>query len=181
MRVNWQHWHKAVTPERCEEIKKLCYETGNFKEATIFKDGQYIPYNNVRETKIAWVADQSLRDLVSFYLLEANRNAFGFIVDYLPDIQFGEYSQGSFYNWHYDVNWEGTTLYDRKLSLVIQLSDEDDYEGGNFEFKDLEQPVGFRSQGSVLVFPSYITHRVTEVTKGQRNSLVCWMEGPRWR
>ena len=91
------------------------------------------------------------------------------------------YKEGDFYEWHYDVNWEGTTLYDRKLSLVIQLSDEEDYEGGNFEFKDLEQPVGFRSQGSILVFPSYITHRVTEVTKGQRNSLVCWMEGPRWR
>ena len=72
-------------------------------------------------------------------------------------------------------------MIDRKLSIIIQLTDENEYEGGNFEFKYIQTPESCRIQGSVLVFPSYNEHRVTEVTKGVRNSLVCWMEGPRWR
>ena len=42
-------------------------------------------------------------------------------------------------------------------------------------------PEGFKAQGSVLVFPSYLVHRVSEITKGTRRSLVNWIEGPRWR
>ena len=181
MRLNWQHWNKALSATQCEKITKLCYNIGTFKEATIFKDKEYVPSNDIRETQIAWVKDVELEQICKDYLLEANRNAFNFIVDFLPDIQFAEYSEGCFYDWHHDINWESSSLYDRKLSIVIQLSDPATYEGGDFQFKSLEQPQGFRDQGSILVFPSYNVHRITEVTGGIRNSIVCWMEGPRWR
>ena len=181
MRLNWQHWHKALSPEECERITKLCRETAAFQSATVFKNNEYVPSNDIRETKVAWVKDPQLRQTCNDYFLEANRNAFNFIVDFLPDIQFAEYEKGCFYTWHHDINWDSSSLYDRKLSIIIQLSDPSTYEGGNFEFKELEQPQGFRDQGSVLVFPSYNVHRVTEVTEGVRNSIVCWMEGPRWR
>ena len=115
------------------------------------------------------------------YFKTANRSAFGFDIDYLPHSQYGEYTEGSFYNWHHDIDWKADSAYDRKLSIVIQLSDESDYEGGNFEFKEMGTPEGFRAQGSVLVFPSYLVHRVSEITKGTRRSLVNWIEGPRWR
>ena len=72
-------------------------------------------------------------------------------------------------------------MYDRKLSVVVQLTDPDEYEGGEFKFKYVEQPEGFNNRGSVLVFPSYLEHCVTPVTKGTRHSLVTWIEGPRWR
>ena len=72
-------------------------------------------------------------------------------------------------------------MYDRKLSVVIQLSDPTTYQGGDFQFQDVETPVNFRTQGSILVFPSYLPHRVTEITDGVRYSLVDWLEGPRWR
>mgnify|MGYP003982873843 FL=1 len=181
MRQNWQFWHKGLSKEKCEEIRKLCYEEGDFQEATVFNDGEYKAESTVRQTKLAWIDSPELQKLVMDFFLEANRNAFGLAVDYIPAVQFGEYNVGSFYNWHHDINWENTSFSDRKLSIVIQLSDPTSYEGGDFEFLEIEQPQGFRDEGSVLVFPSYNTHRVTEVTKGTRNSLVCWMEGPRWR
>ena len=66
--------------------------------------------------------------------------------------------------------------------MVIQLSDPKDYEGGIFEFEDtLPKLENFQTRGSVLVFPSYLRHRVTKITKGERKSLVNWLEGPRWK
>ena len=81
-----------------------------------------------------------------------------------------------------DVHWDTQLAYDRKLSVVVQLCDPNSYEGGVFEFGGGPvAPKEFATQGSVLVFPSYLSHRVTEVTKGTRYSIVSWAEGPRWR
>jgi len=69
--------------------------------------------------------------------------------------------------------------------MTIQLSDDEEYEGGNLEFKNIltneKQEKAQRQKGWVCVFPSYLEHRVTMVTKGTRKSLVAWVEGPRWR
>jgi PKHD-type hydroxylase len=70
------------------------------------------------------------------------------------------------------------------MSIVIQLTDPSEYEGGDFEI-DSQYPQlpkeEIREKGSVLVFPSFIPHRVTPVTKGVRRSLVSWIEGPKFR
>ena len=70
----------------------------------------------------------------------------------------------------------------RKLSIIVQLSDEDEYEGGDINLKigsrDLDLP---KKKGGVIVFPSFILHRVLPVTKGSRKSLVSWISGPNYR
>ena len=38
-----------------------------------------------------------------------------------------------------------------------------------------------KAKGTVLVFPSFLCHEVTPVTKGIRKSLVSWIEGPMWK
>ena len=67
----------------------------------------------------------------------------------------------------------------RKISLSIQLTNENSYEGGDLEFminrSTIKAP---REKGTAILFPYYITHRVTDVTKGKRNSLVFWFHGP---
>ena len=169
-----------VSPAQCDEITKQCYNTCKLADGTVF-NGEDTNTSTTRKTKVGWTEEPNLMAMSLFYLRLANRDAFGLDIDYMPPLQFGEYSEGSFYDWHYDVNWEHSGPYDRKLSFVLQLSDPNTYEGGNFEFKDIEQATRFREQGSVLIFPSYHTHRVTPVTKGKRNSLVGWIEGPRWK
>ena len=89
------------------------------------------------------------------------------------------------YDWHHDVWWENTKPHDRKLSVVLQLSSQDKYTGGNFEFNAPEiNPLEiepFRQQGSILIFPSFLFHRVTPILSGTRYSLVSWIEGPKFR
>ena len=170
-----------VSPQECEEIKNLCYNTCRLADGTVFNGvDPNSPYSG-RKTKVGWTEDPKLMNMAVRYIRLSNRDAFNVDIDFMPPLQFGEYSNEGFYDWHYDVNWEGNGPYDRKLSFVLQLSDPNTYEGGVFEFKDVEQPYRFKEQGSILVFPSYLTHRVTSVTSGVRNSLVGWMEGPRWR
>jgi PKHD-type hydroxylase len=86
----------------------------------------------------------------------------------------------------------------RKLSITIQLSDPDDYEGGRFEwlepgssFDNLRSidttidlnnilqsaPFSAKTKGSIIVFPSDVHHQVTPVTRGTRESLVGWLLG----
>ena len=69
----------------------------------------------------------------------------------------------------------------RKISYSIQLSDEDEYEGGDLvifpdDITD-EEKLSFRRKGTIILFPSYRAHCVTPVTKGTRNAIVGWVHG----
>ena len=140
-----------------------------------------------RKSKVRWVYNENgLCDYLLRYVNQANAVAFNVdIQQEMGEMQFGEYDAeyGGKYDWHHDVNWINEKNFDRKLSIVVQLSNPDTYKGGDFEFSEVESPKNedWSKQGSILVFPSYLTHRVTEVTEGTRYSLVSWVRGPRWR
>jgi len=86
---------------------------------------------------------------------------------------------------HSSVSWIGVSkesdwIYNipRKLSLVLQLSDPKDYEGGELILHLSEEPtVVPKKQGYVTIFPSFVLHEVTPVTSGTRHSLVSWISG----
>ena len=91
-------------------------------------------------------------------------------------IQFTEYKEGEYYNWHTDSADFGQ-FKDRYCSIVIQLNDE--YTGGELEMidknDDAETTITFeKGKGNLFVFLSNMSHRVTEVTTGNRYSLVGW-------
>ena len=176
MRQTWQLWEGIISPDMCNKYIEDC------KKECVLKEGDTFSASvATRQTQIGWIYNPALIELTRQYTEEANRNAFNVDISYIPAIQFGEYTQGSYYGWHHDIDWTQNNGFDRKLSVVVQLSDPDDYEGGVFQFKEVESPASFSTQGSILVFPSYLTHQVTEVTQGTRYSLVCWAEGSRWR
>ena len=94
--------------------------------------------------------------------------------------QITRYTKDGFYSWHKDgmgshneLQNDGTT---RKLSMSIILNSE--FEGGDFELRDLDVRVPRLNEGSVIMFPSFIHHRVAPVTRGIRYSLVTWFVGP---
>lgn len=178
-RINWQMWQGAVSSEECDALIK------NLKDVPKEKGATYNDSNDIRKSNISWVADLNIKLLLWEYAQQANRVAFGFDVTSAGDVQFTEYSaeyEGK-YDWHHDVDWKGKNAFDRKISLVLQLSDPNDYEGCDFEFFEVQnpEPKALKTRGTVICFPSYISHRVTEITKGTRHSLVAWFEGPRWR
>jgi PKHD-type hydroxylase len=113
---------------------------------------------------------------------ECNRRFFAADIQTVePNLQLGRYdsSDQGFYTWHTDFA-DIRPL--RKISISIQLSRPEDYEGGDLELLYSNTPLRLeRTRGSFIAFPSFMLHRVTPVTRGTRWSLVAWILGTRWR
>lgn len=126
--------------------------------------------------------DLAVRDWLWQYVQVANELAFQVDVGNDAELQHTEYlsSDTGHYDWHHDVFWTSDSPTDRKLSVVVQLSDPSDCEGGQLEFSGVGGPPVW-SRGSIIVFPSTLPHRVRPVTRGRRRTLVGWFYGPRWR
>ncbi len=124
-----------------------------------------------------WVGEKILRAAKGF-----NDRFFGLdLVGIEGGVQLARYDADNrgFYDWHMDA---GPQAPRRKLSISVQLSAPDDYEGGDLEFFFRNTPVSAdRDKGLIIAFPSVIMHRVAPVTRGARYSLVAWIEGPAWR
>lgn len=157
-----------------------------------------------RDSDIVWMNDKWIYDAVHPYIHEANKLAgWNFEWDWSESCQFTKYGVGQYYGWHCD-SWEepyqrkqnedGTYPIDhgkiRKLSVTISLTEPDEYVGGNLEFdfrnqidwerdkkSKIKECTEIRPRGSIIVFPSFVWHRVAPVTKGVRNSLVVWNLG----
>jgi len=137
-----------------------------------------------RMSTIRWLThnDSSswLYDKMKTLMMNANNNAFKFVVTNVKEsLQFSEYSAASegHYDWHMDIgSGYGST---RKISMSVQLSDPSDYDGGDLELMIHRNIIKVpRTKGAVIFFPSFLTHRVTPVTRGTRYSLVTWFHGP---
>ena len=135
----------------------------------------------LRRSKIHFVEDKAIQDYMKYFAETANRNAFGADVSNYIECQFTRYDgdDEGFYEYHLDLTFEGRKpAFDRKVSLVVLLSDPSEFTGGDLML------MGDRidlKKGSVVAFPSFYPHKVTEVTQGTRYSMVSWLEGPRWR
>lgn len=140
----------------------------------------------IRRSQVMWLrrADghEWLYERIWQQIEQMNQKVFGFdITEFNGAIQLARYdaSDEGFYNWHMD---NGDKNSGRKISFSVQLSHSDDYEGGDLElwYKMRGVPAS-RERGAIVAFPSFVMHRVTPVTKGERFSLVAWIIGPRWR
>jgi len=133
-----------------------------------------------RKSKTSWFPQNSwVCGLTSHYVNMANRQAWNYEIVGHEEAQFTVYEPGGYYHFHEDSAQVGLNNF-RKLSIVITITDPVDYEEGHFEFEDGSQPDN-RARGSIIVFPSFIKHRVVPVTKGTRYSLVNWFHGPQFR
>jgi PKHD-type hydroxylase len=189
MKGMWQLWSGLIPAEACDEIIATASLLPEQEGRIGTTDGVGVD-RTIRRSEIRWIEDyhedfQEVRDFMKRKFEEANANAFGADISFFRNIQFTKYDSANVghYDWHEDIFWDSDSLLDRKLSMVIQLSDSSDYEGGNLELQWHQVPAeaDLRKCGTIIVFPSFLKHRVTPVTKGIRHSLVSWMEGPKWR
>ena len=179
MRELFQVWQNTISKEKISKILNIANKTP-LSNASIFSS--HGPMQNIRRSKICWLSDKWIKMLLWEYVLKANK-AFQIDIKNNSEMQFIEYrhNEKGHYDWHHDVNWNGQDGMDRKLSVTIQLSDSNEYVGGNFEFDEIKTNVDFKPQGTMIIFPSYLRHRVSPVTFGTRRSLVAWYYGPKWR
>tara|TARA_B100002019_G_C21244171_1_gene587363 strand:- start:35 stop:625 length:591 start_codon:yes stop_codon:yes gene_type:complete len=186
----WYNKHERIPKELCEEIINICKKF-ELDEAGVYgstDSKDKIMHTSFRKTNIAWIPKgNTVENLLQSHVGLANIEAgWNFTVTDKELAQFSEYKKGYFYNWHKDVSINNNTPH-RKLSITVNLSDPKDYEGGDLQMKnywgsqDLSMPTyELRKQGTVIVFPSMLMHRVTKVTKGTRYSLVQWYSGPQF-
>ena len=152
-------------------------------------DGTGNRNSTIRRSETSWLAG-SVKHLEIYVpilqlIQKVNRDFYGFdLLDPEP-FQITRYDQQNqgFYSPHEDGTYDEVPVgnYVRKLSLSIQLTSPEYYEGGEFEFPDDKEKFNVedsKQQGTAIFFPSYMKHGVKPVTKGTRYSLVCWVTGP---
>lgn len=91
-----------------------------------------------------------------------------------------QYSDGDHFDWHLDIGRQ--TPAPRKLSLVLNLSDPSEYDGGDFDvLVAIDHWRAEKGRGLVTAFPAFKVHRVTPVTRGVRRTLAMFLTGPNFR
>ena len=205
MNLEYNYWHfkQALPVHLCKDIVTYGLKhtadtaiTGNQQRdlgQNPLSKKEIKKLHRLRNSHVSWLDDPWLYKEIHPYINEANRNAgWNFEWDCSESIQFTHYRLNYHYDWHRD---SAEKSYDdptdknrmgkiRKLSATISLSPPEDYRGGNLEFNfgnSIKSKATvceeIKPQGSIVVFPSFMFHRVTPVTKGTRYSLVLWQLG----
>lgn len=140
----------------------------------------------IRKSKVAWINQNQrtswLYDRMAFIARHLNGQFFDLdLYGFVEDFQYTVYGEGGdHYTWHMDKGSNNGSP--RKLSLIVQLSDPSEYDGGDLQIWTGTNPVNLeKKRGIVHAFPSYVMHRVTPVTRGVRKTLVIWVAGPKFR
>ena len=144
-----------------------------------FSTGAHPDYHTPEDiaSKINYAGIKKIAD----YAIIANKEMWNFdIWGYHDSLQYTRYyGNGGHYDWHADL---GPGLSNRKLSVVLQLSDPSEYEGGDLEINPggniMTVP---KEMGLICFFPSFLLHRVTPLTSGNRITLVTWLCGANLR
>jgi len=171
---------EAFSKSFCEDIIKQ----GDAQKLELAKiqDGNQLN----RKSHVTWINDNSLIEKITPVINEANeKSQWNFLLREFEPLQYTIYNIRDHYDWHIDTHFKkyNNNLI-RKLSFTICLND--NYEGGFFEIclphPNYSKHKNFRfkkvfKQGTIIVFPSHLWHKVYPVTLGTRKVLVGWVVG----
>ena len=168
-------------PVQCDAIVKQCVEelwmSGETIGGGVNKKVRNVEQQVMPIDQQGWPLTRIL-DLAK----QANNARFKFDVAGFLDVDapmIMKYEKGGHYDWHEDT---GNSVCHRKLSFTIQLSDDKDYVGGDVEFIGSKVDTkAFRQKGVCIIYPSFLPHRVSKVTKGTRHAIVGWIHGPTFK
>ena len=143
--------------------------------------------DDIRRSDIVWTANEWLQSKIWPLMVAANeQSGWKYDIEQIEGMQITRYRKGEYYNFHRDGRGDNLAAnggFVRKLSMTVLLND--GYEGGDFQFAQInngkikiDTPDFNGKQGSMVMFPSDMDHRITPVTKGTRYSLVVWFLGP---
>lgn len=176
-------WQEGFTSEEVDKIIELCSALP-LDKAVIGNRDPSEDYAEIRESKVSWLAlteDSAwIYDRLAYIARCLNGEFFRFdLYGFSEHMQYTVYegAVNGHYGWHQDYGTKRPVV-PRKLSVVVQLSDPSEYEGGDLEIHVSNNVVQVTKQkGLVTAFPSFMVHRVTPVTSGVRKTLVVWVCG----
>jgi PKHD-type hydroxylase len=176
-------WDGAFTEEQLDWLQQKAREAtqeaqvGGGSEGTVSKSIRRAELNWLfKDSECSWVFER-----LSHVAASLNADHFGFdLTGFGEAIQLTNYheSRQGTYKWHQDFSSEVS----RKLSMVLQLSEPSEYEGGELQILTSGQPMGVqKKRGLITAFPAWTLHQVTPVVKGNRQTLVTWVSGPEFK
>jgi len=166
------------TKEQCEEIVNN----------TI--DELWLPLHTVGRQDYHIAKRQKLRgDIEGFPFLDirnvtknANTTIYDFSLLGIIDQDFPQifrYSDNNYFDMHIDINHIAPS---RKITFIINLSDQSTYEGGSIEFLNFETiDTDVNEQGSCLIFPAFMPYKLNKVTKGHKDIIIGHVHGALFR
>ncbi|MGI9423575.1 MAG: 2OG-Fe(II) oxygenase [Hyphomicrobiaceae bacterium] len=174
----------VFSPDECRQVVAVA-NAGQFDQSALVGGRQA---GLLRRARTSWLDETTNASWIFGRMLhacaEVNRHHFDFqLEEFAERMQVSRYSaeQADFFDWHVDVG-DGPTAMRRKLTIVVQLSESDSYEGGNLESNaNGSVRTCSREIGAALVLPSFVLHRVSPMIKGNRFSLTLWSHGPAFR
>ena len=181
--AEYVYYNGILLPHEVDKIRSLWNNEKTIQATLGGSDKEYD--DELRKSSVMFLDDneemQWIYEKLKMVTIAANNERYWFdLLGFHQKLQLTRYTEGDFFEWHLDFG--AAEISTRKLSVTVQLSDPDEYEGGDLEFminhKTLKAP---REKGTIIVFPSFIMHRVTPITKGTRQSIVGWVSGPPYR
>ena len=174
------HRENFLSVSQCQKLMRYL-ETGEATESELA--GNYdenILNKEVRDNKEVVINNKQLNDKLKMVFELSNLSIWKYNIQEMEKVKILRYENGGKYKWHTDCGAKETST--RKLTAIVQLSDETKYEGGNLEFGITDETgennyTAPRTRGSITIFPAFLSHRVTPITKGKRYSLITWMLG----
>ena len=173
--------------EKCDELKKDIMESEQDVIGCVGDENGTAILPEIRKTNEWYLFDQPdnefrpdktnkdwkwLQDKMFQMVNIVNDSVFHFDVDGCDDeLKLIEYQDGGFYGWHTDFN--AGSCSNRKIVGIVQLTEPSEYEGGDVQFgiqdKDTKEWYTMeKKKGSLTLFPAFLCHNVTPVTKGKR-------------
>ena len=176
---------KIFTKEECEKIINIA-KNKSWSRGKIRSVKKSIDYElkDMRSSNICWInCDEETNWIFSKIIYSAfklNADFFQFNISGMDEgLQFTNYKSSDMYDKHIDRCYNAKV---RKLSLSIQLTDPNNYEGGElYIYENRKGTLMRKQQGDLIIFPSYMLHEVKPVTHGERNSLVTWITGEQFK
>lgn len=176
------YYNGLFLPHEVKQIQSL-WQEDKIDKATLSGGDAY--NDELRKSSVMFIentkANEWIYNKLAGLAINCNNERYWFdILGFHHELQLTRYSEGDFFDWHLDFGTGEISA--RKLSITMQLSDSEDYEGGDLQFMINNKIVNApREKGTVIVFPSFINHRVTPITKGVRESIVGWVSGPPYK
>ena len=149
------------------------------------KQGNSITNHDIRNTIVRFAPEWHWFNGVLYQLGQmANiQTGWEFYINQRERIQLAEYRTDHHYDWHMDTNVLSGNPVDRKITVVCLMNDPKEFTGGKLELIETKgnTVVPELTKGDVIVFPSFLMHRVTPVESGTRYTATMWLSGPAFR
>jgi hypothetical protein len=185
-RIDYWYWNNVFSSEQIKKLNEVI--DNNFHQFEPENLGAKLDGKNLKTSTVKLIyyvhVKNFFNNFTDDYTDIVNRK-FGYDIFPMrnPDVlHHNIYSSKNYSKYDFHIDAATNQNLDIKLTMLVNLSNEP-YEGGEFEIfntrpyevKELKPP------GNVIMFKSYLNHRVLPVTKGERRTLALFLTGHRFR